>query len=1000
MTDPPATPPIASNPPAEPDQSDPKPGEHVVLLPSSTLEDFPSDLPDAEARSLLAGWTVLWHPGLLTRLGRLPQWYRADDPPAADRFAEEIEDPELAIASQIVVIPEASEDQTPESYVGLAEQYATVIHGDDRASMVEKLVEAGLIDPSIWQTLDTPRRSISVSDFFALGFLDLQIQVMTRRLRYTSNLDRPELQRQVVSAAHAMSAGDGSTCEDALQACFDLLAEERDHYFSSDPHLIDLTLVTESVIETAAKSLVRPGPAGDGSAETNAGSEGEASSNESSGDYWNSAATVWPHHLNALLDADAIESIQSRHEEPAIEAFCEALADGQVGFAAGGPSADVVLDWMDHRGATNAITDAFEKVRHGIGVAPQVFGRLTGGVPSDLIGQIVKLGYRGLIPIDFVEGTGASEESKVSVSGDGEEIEALTTRPIDASSDASFLTIGVRLGSELDAGEVATALLTHWPGKSCDSFEDLIRLSSWTIALGRFWKLDEYFTSGQRPYHHAVLGSKTLAASETLLSQHGSLRQAAQNYCEGVRASQLERLNDLADFLDAGSANPDSADSGPSDEGVLADRFAQVLGFEYDEESAKQQTGDVVVINPMMRGTRTSIECGGFKDNSSIFAASVHEGRSHLMVDAPGGGFTLIRSDSNRAVAKRPGSGSKISRWLRERITGGGEEIAGGMSLQNEFLEAIIDPNTGALASVISGAVRGNRMSWRLVNHAWPDATMRLVKSKAINHGLHRGLLECDYEWKADNQSTARGRITYQLDRGQRRLLIRGEIDDLKAPAGRDGLWEQWVSQAAFSDAAASYYTMVRDKMVATSKRELVSPLGLLVDQVDRRTVLSARGLGLHRRVGDRFLETLVADGRSDATKHRFEVSFVFDPPFAIQSAIESIAEPLIIRGKAPESMTETGFFVQISGGMALLESIERTSADHSRLTLLNPESATLKTRLRCCLDIKNAHRVVYRANCESPDEEETLYPIELRDDQSIPLEIAAGCRQTIVLDH
>ena len=72
---------------------------------------------------------------------------------------------------------------------------------------------------------------------------------MTRRLRYTSNLDEIHLQNRLISAAKSFIEGKTDDCISALHDVFDCLAEERDHYFSSDPHLIDLVLTSESTIE-------------------------------------------------------------------------------------------------------------------------------------------------------------------------------------------------------------------------------------------------------------------------------------------------------------------------------------------------------------------------------------------------------------------------------------------------------------------------------------------------------------------------------------------------------------------------------------------------------------------------------------------------------------------------------------------------------------------------------------------------------------------------------
>src|SRR6056297_2127238 len=207
--------------------------ECCVLIPASTLEDFPAKLSDHDARSLLAGWTVLWHPQLLAQTKQIPSWYRADAPP----------DP---IGRRLIVAPTASLDQLPEGYQLRAreDQQCQWILGSNR----QELIAAAGLDS--FPTLCQGQRSVAVEDFFAAGFACLQIQIMTRRLRYTSNLDEIHLQTRVVAAAEAFLAADAAAAIEALHDVIDALSEERDHYFTSDPHLIDLTLVTASTLDS------------------------------------------------------------------------------------------------------------------------------------------------------------------------------------------------------------------------------------------------------------------------------------------------------------------------------------------------------------------------------------------------------------------------------------------------------------------------------------------------------------------------------------------------------------------------------------------------------------------------------------------------------------------------------------------------------------------------------------------------------------------------------
>src|SRR5437016_1595527 len=57
----------------------------IVLIPSHSLEDFPAEIGEDDAASLLNSFAVAWHPVLLAGAKVLPRWHRADDPPTQHR---------------------------------------------------------------------------------------------------------------------------------------------------------------------------------------------------------------------------------------------------------------------------------------------------------------------------------------------------------------------------------------------------------------------------------------------------------------------------------------------------------------------------------------------------------------------------------------------------------------------------------------------------------------------------------------------------------------------------------------------------------------------------------------------------------------------------------------------------------------------------------------------------------------------------------------------------
>ena len=94
------------------------------------------------------------------------------------------------------------------------------------------------------------------ADFLALGYCYLQVELLTRQMRYSSSLDELYFNDKVVEAADALIDGKPEECKEALQACFDVLAEERNQFYSVDSYFVDITLCAPTVLgPSLAKEL-------------------------------------------------------------------------------------------------------------------------------------------------------------------------------------------------------------------------------------------------------------------------------------------------------------------------------------------------------------------------------------------------------------------------------------------------------------------------------------------------------------------------------------------------------------------------------------------------------------------------------------------------------------------------------------------------------------------------------------------------------------------------
>src|SRR4051812_19320777 len=217
-----------------------------VMLPARELDDFPTHLTGEAATDLLAAWTAVWHPALIHATQELPGWHPAGEPP----------DP-AALEGELVVIPSASRQQMPPDWIERVRATSPrnpmpVEAKPSRAETVEAILSSAAI-PSNKLPEET------VADFFALGFAHLQIGLLTRAMRYSSVLDEEQFTSAVLAAATAAVAGNRDQHREEIGRAFDLLADERNHVYSVDFYVIDLTLVADTTLGDSLRAKLATG---------------------------------------------------------------------------------------------------------------------------------------------------------------------------------------------------------------------------------------------------------------------------------------------------------------------------------------------------------------------------------------------------------------------------------------------------------------------------------------------------------------------------------------------------------------------------------------------------------------------------------------------------------------------------------------------------------------------------------------------------------------------
>ncbi len=876
----------------------------LTLIPCSTLEDFPAHLPEPEACSLLAAWTAPWHPRLIAASSRLPQWHRADVIP----------DP---LDNQLLLVPAPSQTRLPSLFAAETQKATncTVLAGVTRADFLRGCERTGAFGPAGCltdnTTLDTGERLISTQDFFALGYAWLQIQVMTRRLRYTSNLDEIYFAGRVLEAAQQWSAGNAQACAAALHDCYDLLAQERDHYFSNDPHLVDLTLLAPSTFGPNLHQAVQQ--------------------------------TRQADHppVNFLIDARLAPAITSGTDEGLV-ALRQAIDEDRVGIAGGGILSDLPIHHLSAAATQTAITEAKRRMDTAFGGRCRVYARDSGPTPGDLGSLIAAAGYRGAIPLDLSAGEGWATEPKLIWTQSPNALDVLACKPIDAAASSPFLALAYKLGQSIDSGEVATGLFVHWPNAESDAYRDLRAAASWGLALGRFWKIDDYFTEGQQPYHHyrgrATDGSRQWLESTVAEGRADALVGAATAYRTMVQTEVERSFNTLA-AIALPSVAPEST----------TEAFcASLRALATDDERADA----LLVINPHSSPQRSAVRMDRHPEpQPAVFAASPGvDGRYDVTVDVPAMGFVMLTP-----AKQKPKRG-----WFFQR-----RKIASSYQLENEFMQIQLSERTGGIKGVYSGGGRGNRFAMRLVyvedsKSALDDQHGMTIRSaRVLRSDEAMGIIEVEGAIMSEKGKTLCDYLVrYSLAAGSRWIETETELKPASDVLLSDHAWDSnFAWRTALATESPMVFGVVRDKLHRVDGKRFDAPGGLWIDEVSRQTMFYADGRPAFRQRSDKYIDSLLLTKNQSPQPLRFLVGF--DPP-APATAARALISPArcIPCNVSPETPT-TGWLVHCSSADATLCDLQVESFSPLVITfqLVMTRNQSRSVKVRFCRDIVSAAR-------------------------------------------
>lgn len=946
-----------------------------LLLPCHSLEDFPTYHTGEDAENLLVAWTLPWHPAWLERSGKLPEWTRVENIPDS-------------CAGVAFLVPRVSQARLPSGFRDRCQQQGGLIFNvpTDREEAFKQLLsnadaleqappqeriapeanapgaanlEAGVASAatSAGSMVPAPLGSCPpgvVQRFFALGYTYLQIELLTRQLRYTSNLDQAHFQTLVLQAATAALRSDAAALDEALGRCFDLLSEERHRYYPMPSLLCDLTLLAPAIL-----SSTEPAP--------------------------QAATQVEPRlPVNWLISADLLRRL--RDVQPGRWAeFQAAVAAGDIHLVSCGYN-QAPTGLLSHQTLCRNLNWGQAALSHLVGQPARVFGRRLPGLELTLPGLLPRFGFRSALH-QALDGERLPQTSHTYLRWqglDGETLPALTKTIYDAAEANTFLKLGVRIGESLDVDHVAASQFVHWPGQTSVGYRDLMHAAQEGDALGRWCHIEDLIGQINDPGYSPSLSSYDYQAG--YLKQFLAEQPKSADVAEPLahvrelihRESRLRSVSLLSGLTQLASADrtpaqtTESVDPAEPWTATEVDRVAlttaehglamwqQLLGpaervAEREQREARTlvqtltEAGDQcrLLVNPEAHSRRVLLSPAdlgrchpGALPPDQVYATYRDRQGWWAVVDVPPLGYLHF---SNSAGAKQ-----KIGRQPRVKL------VAGGTTLRNEFLAASIDPQTGALRSIHDYQSRGNLCSlqlawfdqsikstieklWRkptgvdwkaslsqllgggdpdglrrqLALHAEGYSAMQAQKVEVVtNHALH-GHIRSQGQLHLAGKVIAKFVIDYKLTLGSRFLEITCQLTPTSKPKTIPWTEEQnyefpptdeltgsgfrryFAWRFAQAHPSAEVYRDMNSMAVEATRPTTVAPRWLEFRGVDQSLAWLTGGSAFHRFPADGRVDTLV--GLSTTTPATSTVAIGLSPPNLAAAAETQLLPPICL---------------------------------------------------------------------------------------------------------
>lgn len=683
-----------------PDKKLPKP---CLLLPCHSLEDFPTYLTGEDAAQMLTAWTVLWHPSVLLRSEGLPTWLPDDQaPPTIDGFR--------------FLLPNFSTRQI-DSYLKTAME-------EDGAEFFKVPTDRNLACQVLFKTLgiqdDPVPPDSTAAEFYALSYTYLQIELICRQLRYSDGVDQEQFEKHLLLAAkNAVPCEDTSgQFEHHLSICYDLLADQRQRFYPTDPLLTDLTLTGPTTGKLLEDQLASWPP-------------------------FTLQSTV--RFLSKLKTERplAFNKVKNRVQNKEIEL----ISSGWV---------EIPNTFSNPETLHANLTSAQSWVKKELDTSLTIFSQRTMGLENHYPTSLSILNFQAAL-FQCFDGLHPADPGETSFrweSSDGSILLSVSKKSVDAYSPESFLRLGPTIGQILDEDHLAAIQVTHWPNRVSPFYWDLANSLKRSSTLGKWCRLDEVAENLHDPGYCQLesnqyysnwmekigksLFSGTFKDSTTNADRYfADLTKILQTKREKVSEQILITLQFLSESQSK-ITKPVTRSEKP-----ISDTQTSELSTELPENSLLWLINQLSTIQKKQSRDRKSFRdlSSGFSNRSDLEKSILQRISSTDLVDSNSsrkdGTFWAINPTFAASFVGSPGNDLKrvknipavgFASWpatsicqkpkkrgfLPGRSKNSNLYCEEDSVFRNETFETAIDLQTGALRTFKPSEARGNLLSWQL----------------------------------------------------------------------------------------------------------------------------------------------------------------------------------------------------------------------------------------------------------------------------------------------